>query len=130
MKIILTGLGEFGLDGEYEMESHPTGRELNRFRKEAELSPSELTDAIQNGALDVVRMYAYTAIARGGNATLAAKILDVPLDRLAGIEVDAEDGDEEDVSLPPTSGSALDESASSNGEPSGASLSGGSALPE
>ena len=123
MRIILTGLGEYGLDGEYELDRHPTGREMNRFRKDAEMSPSDLTDAIANGAVDVVRLYAHTALSRAGRADLASKVMDVPLDLLAGIEVvDDSEGDDENadvvqahgvgaaVDLPPTSGSASSES--------------------
>jgi hypothetical protein len=131
MKIILSGLEQYGLEGEFDLDRHPTGREMNRFRKEAEMSPSELTDAVSGSGLDVVRLYAYTALARAGLVDAAAKVLDVPLDLLKGIEVETDDDDEqEEGQLPPTLGSGSNESERSDAEPSGPSLSDCSALPE
>lgn len=133
MKIILAGLEEYGLEGEYDLDRHPTGREMNRFRKEAEMTPSDLTDAVSGSGLDIIRLYAYTALARSGRVDLAAKILDIPLDRLGGIEVERDDEDEEqeDVEqLPPTSGSESNESELSSAGSSGRSSLGRSALPE
>ena len=104
MKIILTGLEEFGLVGELDLDSGPTGREMNRFRKEAQISPSDLTDALANGAVEIVQLYVYTALQRAGNAAAAGRVLDIPLERLGGIELETDD--EEEVAageqLPPT----------------------------
>lgn len=107
MKIILNGLEKFGLTGEYELDPGPTGREMNRFRKEAELSPSELTDAIANGSLDIIRMYAFVALERSDRAALAGTVFDVPLELLGGIQVEIDDEEAPaDPLLPPTSGLA------------------------
>jgi hypothetical protein len=131
MKIILKRLEEFGLDGEFDLDTHPTAHELNRFRKEAGYSPSELSDALNSG-LDVVRLYAYVALQRAAQPTLASKVFDLPLDVLKGIEVegvddDAEEGEQE---LPPTSGSGSSESELSEDEPSGPNSPESSALPD
>lgn len=104
MKIVLTDLEDFGLSGELELDNGPTGREMNRFRKEAQISPSELTDAIKNGAVEVVQLYVYTALERAGQSIAAARVLDIPLERLGGIEIETDEDEEvaADEQLPPT----------------------------
>ena len=113
MKIILTDLDEFGLEGALELEQGPTGREMNRFRKEAQITPSDLTDAIKNGAVEVVQLYVFTALERAGKP--AGQVLDIPLERLGGIEIETDDEAEEvaaDEQLPPTRVTGSDESES------------------
>lgn len=112
MKIVLTDLDEFGLTGELELDQGPTGREMNRFRKEADMTPSDLTDALKNGAVEVVQLYLYTALQRAGNPIGAGRVLDIPLERLDGIEIETDD-EEEDAAgkqLPPTQESESPES--------------------
>lgn len=117
MKIILTDLEEFGLQGELDLETGPTGREMNRFRKEAQMTPSDLTDAISNGAVEVVQLYLFTALERAGQSLAAGRVLDIPLERLGGIEIETDDEtDVEEVAaekqLPPTPETASPESES------------------
>lgn len=108
MKIRLEGTGDFGLDGEYELEPQPNMREFTRFRKEAELSPSEMTDIITNGGLEVLPFYIYTALHRAGRGDEAGRVLDMPYDLWGGSKIDQDDGepddDEADLPLPIGSG--------------------------
>lgn len=106
MKIILTNLEEFGLTGELDLDHGPTGREMARFRKEAQMTPSDLSDALQNGAIELVQLFLYTALQRNGDSIAAERVLDIPFEKLKGIEMEKDDDTEEvaaDKQLPPTS---------------------------
>lgn len=124
MKINLQGLEAYNIPaGEFELAPGPTGREMNRFRREAELTPAELTNALEGGGLDVVRLYAYVALERGGHPLEAPNVLDIPFEELRKISAIREPGDpgEEgiDPKLPPMSGLASSESEPGAERPTG-----------
>lgn len=137
-RIQLTGLAEFGLDGEYELEPQPNTRELTRFRKEAGISPSELTEILSVGSLELLPLYVYTALQRQGKGDLASRVLDVPFDLWTGADttddaaidgLTGEESEEDETNLPPTPGSGDNENGYDDGERSGLSSLASSALP-
>ena len=124
MKINLQGLEAYNIpSGEYDLQPGPTGREMNRFRREAELTPAELTNALEGGGLDIVRLYAYVALERGGHPLEAANVLDIPFEDLRKIKAIQEPGDpseeEIDPKIPPTLGLALNGSEPEDAQPAG-----------
>jgi hypothetical protein len=116
MRIIITPeLAQYGIPaGEYELATHPIYPELQRFRKAAGYTPSELDDALKSGT-DILRLYTYTALLRSDQHASAANVFNLPLDVLGEIDADLEDGDEpvEGDELPPTLRSESPESDSS-----------------
>jgi hypothetical protein len=109
MQIKLEGLARYGLDGEYELDPQPNMHEFTRFRKAAGLTPSEMTDVITGGGLELLPLYVYTALWRAGKPAEAAMVFEVPFDMWGGADLLANGtdpaGQEDDAELPPETGS-------------------------
>jgi hypothetical protein len=93
LQFTLTGAGE--LDGEYDVETFPSTRELVAYRKDAGLTPSELQEVFEEGGVEQLPLFAWVVQYRRGRKDLARKVLDLPYDLWGGIDTVEPEGEGE-----------------------------------